>query len=106
MKFARAAGVSAAVAMLALAAAPLAGADADDDFLDALADGGLSFPPAAVDGVIGGGHSVCQGWAAGDSYSDRVTDVAANIGGSQGLARVFVDAATSTLCPEYQSELP
>ncbi|MGV0716216.1 DUF732 domain-containing protein [Mycolicibacterium sp. XJ662] len=106
MKFARAAGVGAAVALFALAAAPLAGADADDEFLDALADNGLSFPPAAVDNVIGGGHSVCQGWSAGDSYSDRVADVAANIGGSQSLARVFVDAATSTLCPEYESELP
>jgi Protein of unknown function (DUF732) len=71
-----------------------------------LTSGGISFPAQANQQVISGGHSICRAWAAGASYADTVEGIAANTGGSQHLAGVFVRAATNELCPKYASNLP
>jgi Protein of unknown function (DUF732) len=102
------AGYAAAVfAFVTVATAPVAAASPDNEFLDALEDSGLSFPPHAALGVINAGHNVCQGFSAGDSYEDAVAGVAARgLGGNRSLAGVFVRTAASSLCPKYMSQLP
>jgi hypothetical protein len=106
MKLTVAGTAMAAVALVALATAPQAAASPEDEFLAALADGGISVPSNATGNVIGGGHGVCRGWASGASYADGVADVTGALGGNQSLARVFVRAATSVFCPKYASKLP
>jgi hypothetical protein len=94
------------LALVAIATAPHAAASPNDEFLDALADGGISVPSNMTENVIGGGRGICRGWARGASYADGVADVAGALGGNQSLARVFVRAATIKLCPKYASNLP
>ena len=106
MKLAITGFVTAAFAAIALASAPLGAADSDEEFLAALAEGGMTIPATAQDSVVGGGRQVCNGWDAGDSYADGITEFAGELGGNRGLAEVFIRAATSTLCPEHTSELP
>jgi hypothetical protein len=107
MKFAIGGFATTVFALLAIATAPIAAADSDDDFVGALARSGLSFPPQATAGVVNAGHTVCRGFANGSSYSEVVDGVTQNgLGGNRGLAGTFVRAAASSLCPKYTSELP
>ena len=92
-------------AVVAITTAPLAAASPEDDFLDALAVGGLTFPARAAQPIAAHGHLVCQGFATGDSYTDAVADAALGLGGNRGLGDKFVRAAISTLCPKYIAEL-
>lgn len=87
-------------AVVAIAMAPPAAAGPEADFLDALASGGLSFPPRATSGVISAGHKVCGNISKGDSIEDAIAEAADGLGGNRTLAKVFVNAATSTLCPD------
>jgi hypothetical protein len=93
-------------AIVAMAIAPQAAASPDEDFLGALASGGVSFPAKATPQVINGGHSVCQSWAKGADYKSAVAGVAGAMGGNAGMAGVFVSAATSAFCPKYATQLP
>jgi Protein of unknown function (DUF732) len=93
-------------AVVAIGIAPHAAASPDDDFLGALANGGVSFPAKATSQVIQGGHSVCQSWAKGADYKSTVAGVAGAMGGNSGVAGTFVRAATTSFCPKYVSELP
>jgi hypothetical protein len=93
-------------AFITVATAPLAAASPDQDFLDALADGGVTFPANATRQVLTHGHMVCQDFASGGSYTDAIGNVAGGMGGNQRLAGQFVRAATSALCPKYSDELP
>ena len=91
---------------LAMATAPQAVASPEDDFLNALAAGGISIPAKAAPQVIQGGHQLCQAWASGASYSAAVDGVVKASGGNQQQAGVFVRAATNSFCPNYASKLP
>jgi hypothetical protein len=105
MKFAIG-GFATAVFALAIAIAPPAAADADDDFVGALAKSGLSFPPQAKSGVINAGHTVCQGFSNGSSYKQVVEGVSQKgLGANRSLAGTFVQAAALTLCPQYLPEV-
>jgi Protein of unknown function (DUF732) len=106
MRYTIAGWLAVTFALASLAIAPCAAASPDDDFLAELSSSGLSFPPHATLGVINGGHSVCQSFAKGASYKETVADVTRGLGGNQSLAGSFVQAATSTLCPKYGSNLP
>src|SRR5258705_12340658 len=94
-----------AFAIVAIAAAPLAAASPEDDFVQALARAGFTYPAKVPPQVVHAGQSVCSGWASGDSYADAVA-TKAKITGSQPIAGVFVRAATTELCPKYASSLP
>lgn len=93
-------------AIAAMATAPQAAASPDDQFLQALARAGFTFPSSATPAVIQGGHSVCQGFASGKSYNDTVSGLSGSTGGSPNIAGVFVRAATKSYCPNYTSILP
>jgi hypothetical protein len=105
MKHALAGFTTAAFAVVAIATAPQAVASPDDDFLGALAAGGIPVPAKATSQVIQGAHMVCQGWGSGASYSDVVAAVAKATGGTQRQAGVFVNAATNSYCPNYAPKL-
>ena len=93
-------------ALAVMATAPHAAASPEEEFLSALAKGGISVPAAKNQQVISGGHSVCSSWSSGASYADAVAGVAGGLGGNRHLAGVFVRAATDVFCPKYTSELP
>ena len=95
----------AAFAAAALATAPLATASPDDDFLKALADGGISVPASMSSEVISGGRQLCKGWSSGASSSDVVGMVAKATGLGNSQATVVVRAATNAYCPKYASKL-
>jgi hypothetical protein len=106
MKFAIGGFATTVFALLAIAIAPLAAADAEDDFVGALARSGLSFPPQAKSGVINAGHTVCQGFSNGASYKQVVEGVSQKgLGANRSLAGTFVQAAARTLCPQYLPEV-
>jgi hypothetical protein len=106
MRHAIAGSLATAFALAAIAIAPYAAASPDNEFLDALANSGISYPPQATSRIINGGHTICRNFAKGDSYQDAVAFAAGGLGGSQRLAGAFVRAAASSLCPEYVSQLP
>jgi Protein of unknown function (DUF732) len=93
-------------AFITVATAPFAAASPDQDFLDALADGGVTYPANATRQVLTHGHMVCQDFATGATFTDAVGGVAGGMGGNQRLAGQFVRAATNTLCPKFLDELP
>jgi purine nucleoside permease len=97
---------TAAFALVAMVTAPHAVASPDDDFLKALAAGGISIPAKMSPQVIQGGHQVCDSWGSGASYTDTVAGVVSASGGTQRLAGTFVRAATNSFCPNYASKLP
>jgi hypothetical protein len=101
MKFAIGGLPTTVFALLAIATAPLASASPDDDFLAALTRNGISYPPQAGITLLTAGHGVCQKLSKGDSMKDVTADIAKGFGGNKGLSGSFIDAATSTLCPEY-----
>jgi hypothetical protein len=70
--------------------APHAAASPNDEFLDALADGGISVPSNATENVIGGGRGVGRGWASGASYADGSQTSPAHWAGTS-LARDLSD---------------
>jgi len=100
------AGSAAAVfAVVALATAPHAAAGPEDEFLDALADAGISFPAGMNSAVISGGRQVCKGWDSGASSADVINAVtnASGLGSSQ--ASLVVRAATNAFCPKFASKI-
>jgi hypothetical protein len=106
MRHAIAGSVATAFALAAIAIAPCAAANPDNDFIDALANSGISYPPHATLGVINGGHTICTNFTKGDSYDDAVAFAVRGLGGNRSLAGTFVNIATSTLCPKYIDKLP
>jgi hypothetical protein len=92
-------------AIVALATAPLATASPDDDFLKALADGGISVPASMSSEVIGGARQLCKGWSSGASSSDQVSMVAKATGLGNSQASMVVRAATNAYCPKYLSKI-
>jgi hypothetical protein len=106
MRYAIAAPLATVFALAAIAIAPSAAASPDDDFIDALANSGISYPPHATLGVINGGHTICTNFTKGASYEDVVAFAVRGLGGNRSLAGTFIRAATSTLCPNYVAELP
>jgi Protein of unknown function (DUF732) len=106
MRHAIAGSLATAFALAAIAAAPLAVASPDNEFLNALSDSGITYPPQATPRIINGGHTICQNFAKDGSYEDAVSFAAGGLGGNQRLAGAFVRAAATSLCPDYVSQLP
>ncbi|HTX97318.1 MAG TPA: DUF732 domain-containing protein [Mycobacterium sp.] len=88
------------------AAAPAANADpADDNYLRALHQRGLSWPNGSDQMMINVGHAVCQDWAAGDTMAQTVDDVQKSLGLSTNGAGSVIGAATAAYCPEFRSKI-
>jgi len=92
--------------VVAFAAAPTAKADpADDAYLRALQQRGLSWANGADPTMISVGHAVCQDWVAGDTMAQTVDDVKKALGLSDNGAGSVIGAATGSYCPEFRSKL-
>jgi hypothetical protein len=93
-------------AFVVLAAAPAATADpADDNFLRALTQRGLSWPSGNDQTMINVGHAVCADWAGGDTMAQTVDDVQKTLGLSTNGAGTVIGAATASYCPEFRSKM-
>jgi uncharacterized protein DUF732 len=105
---ARLAGPIAAVVtcLVAIAAAPVAGADpADDNYLQVLRQRGLSWADGQDGTMINVGHAVCTDFAGGDTMEQTVGDVKKSLGVSNNGAGSIVGAAVAAYCPENRSKM-
>jgi hypothetical protein len=105
MKLTIAGSAATVLPLVALATAPLATASPEDQFLKALADGGISFPASMNSQVISGGHQVCKAWGSGASSADEISMVSKASGLGNSQASVVVRAATNAFCPNYASKI-
>ena len=93
-----------AFASAALICAPMAAADnADDAFLGALTEQGVTWPGATPDNQIAAGKGVCQDWAAGATFEQEVNSLVPNLTAED--AAFLIGAATAAYCPEYESKV-
>jgi hypothetical protein len=93
-----------AFAAAALICAPIAAADtADDAFLGALTEQGVTWPGATPDNQIAAGKGVCQDWAAGATFEQEVTSLTPNLTAED--AAFLIGAATAAYCPQYESKV-
>ncbi|AEV74313.1 Protein of unknown function (DUF732) [Mycolicibacterium rhodesiae NBB3] len=96
--------VAVGLSAVALICAPLAVADnADDAFLGALSEQGVTWPGATPDNQIAAGKGVCQDWAAGASFEQEVNSLVPNLTAEN--AAFLIGAATAAYCPEYESKV-
>ncbi|MCH9735080.1 MAG: DUF732 domain-containing protein [Actinomycetia bacterium] len=101
MKIAIAYVATTALAAAALATAPAAFADPEDDFLILISKGGITWPPEKTALVIETGKAVCGDFAKGASFDQEVADLRSATSWSEDRAGYFIDAATQAFCPEY-----
>ncbi len=93
--------VASAFALVALASAPVASADPDQNFLATLEQGGFTWPDdAAAQALVDLGRGVCQELATGARVGDMIAQGAAETGWSQTQVGFFIGAATNQFCPE------
>jgi hypothetical protein len=105
MKLTLAGCASALFALVAIATAPQAAARPGDEFLNALADVGISVPTAMQPEAISRGHAVCQAWDSGASSADVINAVINASGLPKKDASVVIRAATKAFCPKYVSKI-
>jgi hypothetical protein len=93
-------------ALIAIAAAPIAHADAADDaYLQTLQQRGLSWPDGQGQTMINVGHAVCTDFDGGDTMAQTVDDVKKALGVSNNGAGSIVGAAVANYCPQNRSKL-
>jgi hypothetical protein len=99
--------IAVALGGLCMGAAPIANADiADDAYLHALTQNGITWANGSDSTMISVGHAVCQDWSGGNTLDQTVTDVRKALGLSDGGTGTVIGAATAAYCPQYQSKLP
>lgn len=97
--------IAAATGAVALAAAPIAAAAPEQDFLDAIAGEGITWDPANTPAVIDTGYAVCTDWSNGATFSQEVADLVGATDWTLEQAGAFVGAATGAFCPNYMSKI-
>jgi Protein of unknown function (DUF732) len=91
---------------IAVIAAPLASADsADDGYLQALRDKGITWPSDKDQTMVNIGHAVCTDWSHGMTFDQTFADAKSGLPQLQdaSLARIM-GAATGAYCPQYSSK--
>ncbi len=86
--------------------APLASADAaDEGYLQALKDKGITWPSDKDPTMVNIGHAVCTDWQHGMTFDQTFADA------KQGLPQLqdaslatIMGAATGAYCPQYSSK--
>jgi hypothetical protein len=102
MKITIACAASAAFAAVALVLAPAASAAPEDQFLQVISDGGITWAPEKTPQVIDTGHAVCQDWDNGATFEQEIADLTGVTGWDDYQAATFVGAATGAFCPNYE----
>ncbi|MGO4444063.1 DUF732 domain-containing protein [Mycobacterium sp. 2YAF39] len=92
------------LAAAAMIYAPIAAADsADDAFIGALTEQGVTWPGATPDNQIAAGKGVCQDWTAGATFEQEVTSLTPNLTAED--AAFLIGAATAAYCPQFESKV-
>ncbi|WP_137148581.1 DUF732 domain-containing protein [Mycolicibacterium sp. CR10] len=105
MKITIACAAAAAFAAVALVSAPAAFAAPEDDFLQVIAGGGITWPAEKTPEVIETGQAVCQDWDNGADFATEVSDLTSVTDWTDYQAGYFIGAATGAFCPEYEYKI-
>jgi len=97
--------IAAAAGAVSIAAAPLAAAAPEDDFLAAISGEGITWDPNNTQAVIDTGHAVCTDWANGFTFSQEVAELVGATDWSLEQAGAFIGAATGAFCPENAGKI-
>ncbi|WP_193046358.1 DUF732 domain-containing protein [Mycolicibacterium baixiangningiae] len=90
---------------LAMATAPVAAAGPEEDFLTIIANEGIAWEPADAPAVLDTGRAVCTDWTNGATFADEVADLLSVTDWTDYQARVFIGAATSAFCPQFEYKI-
>ncbi len=85
-----------------LPTAPASADDADDAFIAALQDHGINVPDRNA--AIATAHSICDGFAKGDSRSHLVLSIVKGTNLSPHQAGYLIGASVASYCPQYGSQ--
>ena len=105
MKLTFAGAALAALAAVAVAAAPSAFAGPEDDFLSVISGEGIDWPASKTQQVIDTGHAVCTDWKNGATLAGEVSDLKEVTDWTDYQVGVFIGASTAAFCPEFQSKI-
>lgn len=95
-------GVSAVAASIGLLIAPIASADPDTDYLDALRAGGFNWAEdAPVGSLVGLGRGICQELDQGASADTITAEGTEQTGWTSEQMTVVIRAATASFCPQH-----
>jgi hypothetical protein len=90
-----------ALAIAALAAAPVASAEPRDQFLDELATLNVFLPSANQAETVEAGYHTCDDLRSGASVLDEMAAAEQMYQLPLGQGTLFVSAATTNLCPDF-----
>ena len=98
--------LAAALAGIALVGAPIANADvADDVFLQALRDNGITWRIGSDQTMIQIGRAVCANWSNGFTFEQALAEARSALPqlADSAIGRIM-GAATGAYCPQYQNK--
>ncbi|HEX2290427.1 MAG TPA: DUF732 domain-containing protein, partial [Pseudonocardiaceae bacterium] len=95
--------VAAGLAAAAFASAPLAAADPESDFLNALESQGVTWDGATPANMVAAGQGVCQDWDSGATFAQEVASLEAHM--SMEDAAFLIGAATAAFCPQHEAKI-
>jgi hypothetical protein len=91
---------------IAVIAAPIVNADtADDAYLQALKDKGITWPSGSDQTMTQIGHAVCTDWSKGFTFEQTLADAKSGLPqlADASLGKIM-GAATGAYCPAYSSK--
>ncbi len=91
---------------IAVIAAPIASADsADDAYLQALKDKGITWPSGSDQTMIQMGHATCADWSKGFTFDQTLADAKSALPqlADTSVAKIL-GIATGAYCPQYSSK--
>ncbi|BBZ45527.1 DUF732 domain-containing protein [Mycobacterium parmense] len=91
---------------IALAVAPIAGADSTDDtYLQTLKDKGITWPGGSDQAMVQIGHAVCADWSKGLTFEQTLADAKSGMPqlADTSIAKIM-GAATGSYCSQYSSK--
>ncbi|MBO0680159.1 DUF732 domain-containing protein [Mycolicibacterium sp. S2-37] len=97
--------IAAAAGVVGLAAAPIAAAAPEQEFLDAIAGEGITWDPNNTSAVIDTGHAVCTDWDNGFTFSQEVAELVTATGWTLEQSGAFIGASTGAFCPQHMNKI-
>ena len=98
--------LAALLGVIAAITAPIANADsADDGYLQALKEKGITWPNGSDQTMIQIGHAVCGDWTKGFTFDQTLADAKSGLPqlADASVAKIM-GAATGAYCPQYQNK--
>jgi Protein of unknown function (DUF732) len=91
---------------IAVSTAPIASADsADDGYLQALKDKGITWPSDKDQAMVNIGHAVCTDWSRGMTFDQTFADAKSGLPQLQDSSiATIMGASTGAYCSQYSSK--